>query len=46
MPLHLSSKHSRFTIALLWALVSSLASGAEQIVLDGSSRAGQPWHQA
>ncbi len=30
-------KHSRFTIALLGALVSSLAWGAEQIVLDGSS---------
>lgn len=30
-------KHSRFTIALLCALVSSLAWGAEQIVLDGSS---------
>ena len=37
MSLHQSPKHSRFTIALLWALVSSLASGAEQIVLDGSS---------
>jgi len=37
MSLHLSSKHSRFTIALLWALVSSSAWGAEQIVLDGSS---------
>jgi phosphate transport system substrate-binding protein len=37
MSLHLASKHSRFTIALLCALVSSLARGAEQIVLDGSS---------
>jgi phosphate transport system substrate-binding protein len=37
MSLHLASNHSRFTIALLWALVSSLAWGAEQIVLDGSS---------
>jgi phosphate transport system substrate-binding protein len=35
--LHLTSKHSRFTIALLWALLGSLAWGAEQIVLDGSS---------
>ncbi len=35
MALQLASKHSRFTIALLCALVSSL--GAEQIVLDGSS---------
>jgi phosphate transport system substrate-binding protein len=34
---HVALKHSRFTIALLWALVSSLACGAEQIVLDGSS---------
>ena len=37
MSLHLSSMHSRFTIALLWALANSLAWGAEQIVLDGSS---------
>lgn len=37
MSLHSASKHSRFTIALLCALVSSLAWGAEQIVLDGSS---------
>lgn len=37
MPLHPALKHSRFTIALLWTLVSSLALGAEQIVLDGSS---------
>ena len=37
MSLRLSFKHSRLTIALLWTLVSSLAWGAEQIVLDGSS---------
>jgi phosphate transport system substrate-binding protein len=37
MSLHLSSKRSRFTVALLWALVSSLAWSAEQIILDGSS---------
>ena len=37
MSLRLASNHSRFTIALLWALMSSLAWGAEQIVLDGSS---------
>jgi phosphate transport system substrate-binding protein len=37
MSLHLSSKHSRFTIALLLTLANSGAWGAEQIVLDGSS---------
>ena len=37
MSLRLASKYSRCTIALLWTLVSSLAWGAEKIVLDGSS---------
>ena len=37
MPRHFASMQSRFTLVLLWALVSSLAWGAEQIVLDGSS---------
>ena len=37
MSLHLALKHSRFTMVLLCALVSSLTWGAEQIVLDGSS---------
>lgn len=37
MSLHLSSKYSRFTIPLLWALMGSPVWGAEQIVLDGSS---------
>jgi phosphate transport system substrate-binding protein len=37
MSLHLALKDSRFTILLLWVLVSPSAWGAEQIVLDGSS---------
>lgn len=37
MPLHLALKNSRLAIAMLLALVSSSAWGAERIVLDGSS---------
>ena len=37
MLLHSASKHSRLMIALLSALVSSLAGGAERIVIDGST---------
>lgn len=37
MSLHLTSKHSRFTMVPLWLLVSSVACAAEQILLDGSS---------
>ncbi len=37
MSLRLSSKPSRLTITLLWALMASSAWGAEQIVIDGSS---------
>jgi len=37
MSSHFSLKRSPVTITLLWALMASLAWGAEQIVLDGSS---------
>jgi phosphate transport system substrate-binding protein len=37
MSLHLLSKRFRMVITLLWALMASLAWGAEQITLDGSS---------
>lgn len=37
MSVHLSSKRLRLVITLLWTLMASLAWGAEQITLDGSS---------
>jgi len=37
MTLRPLSKHSRWTVTLPWALVASLAWGADQVVLDGSS---------
>ena len=46
MRLHLASKHSRFMIALLSALASSLAAGVERIVIDGSTGMLAPLAQA